>query len=679
MKIMKNKNFITSTLAISLAFLSAGCSNEDIDMGRENEGNKRISFSIIEDLNTRTVYGEKADNKWPIYWVENDKIRIYSAEAEYDASNNTSKYPNTADYIVGNIDKNTAHLKYNANGLCWGSDDETHDFYAVYPANDNRVSNIVKENGKGVVTFKINQNQICEIDKANSTKDKYVTKPDMSNAYMVAHTAAKPEPNNPNQVITLDFKPIMTTLDITVRGREGSNAEKVTVTGISIINEHARYSSSDGSFVYTIGEGSQGELVSSGTEKSEAIYVGVRNKVNDTDTQDYIVLEGGQQVTFTVFLPPIAVNAEYPVKVKVHATGTSTMEVTIHGQNVTSSTGESKPLQFATSTRGSLTLPFYPTEQNGNNWITPLDDDIYIQQLSIPGTHDAAAYSTSLFDAGQTQALDIQGQWNLGIRAFDLRPAYRRFYSKFWLWHGFTSTDISLEDALNTIVQNLNANKGEFAIIQFRHETELDGIVKDLAKWKSSLYSFLKNYDTQIVQWKKELTIGECRGKIIIITRDDYDNRTKAALVNGFPDVATGDATLTANGETAPYLVQDYYKYSGDQGAEKIRQIKDLYARTKTFSDKNSTYFIQKAWALNHISGYSGGLGSTSQYQANASYVNKPIFEALTSETELGPTGIVFMDWVGAKEGTSYIVYGDLLPQAIIDHNYRYRMLRKGE
>lgn len=679
MKIMKNKNFITSTLAISLAFLSAGCSNEDIDMGRENEGNKRISFSIIEDLNTRTVYGEKADNKWPIYWVENDKIRIYSAEAEYDASNNTSKYPNTADYIVGNIDKNTAHLKYNANGLCWGSDDETHDFYAVYPANDNRVSNIVKENGKGVVTFKINQNQICEIDKANSTKDKYVTKPDMSNAYMVAHTAAKPEPNNPNQVITLDFKPIMTTLDITVRGREGNNAEKVTVTGISIINEHARYSSSDGSFVYTIGEGSQGELVSSGTEKSEAIYVGVRNKVNDTDTQDYIVLEGGQQVTFTVFLPPIAVNAEYPVKVKVHATGTSTMEVTIHGQNVTSSTGESKPLQFATSTRGSLTLPFYPTEQNGNNWITPLDDDIYIQQLSIPGTHDAAAYSTSLFDAGQTQALDIQGQWNLGIRAFDLRPAYRRLYSKFWLWHGFTSTDISLEDALNTIVQNLNANKGEFAIIQFRHETELEDIAKDLAKWKSSLYSFLKNYDTQIVQWKKELTIGECRGKIIIITRDDYDNRTKAALVNGFPDVATGDATLTANGETSPYLVQDYYKYSGDQGAEKIRQIKDLYARTKTFSDKNSTYFIQKAWALNHISGYSGGLGSTSQYQANASYVNKPIFEALTSETELGPTGIVFMDWVGAKEGTSYIVYGDLLPQAIIDHNYRYIMLRKGE
>ena len=144
MTIMKNKNFITSTLAISLAFLSAGCSNEDIDMGRENEGNKRISFSIIEDLNTRTVYGEKADNKWPIYWVENDKIRIYSAEAEYDASNNTSKYPNTADYIVGNIDKNTAHLKYNANGLCWGSDDETHDFYAVYPANDNMVSNIVK-------------------------------------------------------------------------------------------------------------------------------------------------------------------------------------------------------------------------------------------------------------------------------------------------------------------------------------------------------------------------------------------------------------------------------------------------------------------------------------------------------------------------------------------------------
>ena len=48
----------------------------------------------------------------------------------------------------------------------------------------------------------------------------------------------------------------------------------------------------------------------------------------------------------------------------------------------------------------------------------------------------------------------------------------------------------------------------------------------------------------------------------------------------------------------------------------------------------------------------------------------------MSKETVFGPTGIVFMDWVGTREASSYTVYGDLLPQAIIDHNYKYRMLR---
>lgn len=45
-----------------------------------------------------------------------------------------------------------------------------------------------------------------------------------------------------------------------------------------------------------------------------------------------------------------------------------------------------------------------------------------------------------------------------------------------------------------------------------------------------------------------------------------------------------------------------------------------------------------------------------------------------------GSTGIVLLDYVGdrvCQDYTGYTVYGDLLPQAIIDNNYKYRMQRK--
>ena len=341
-----------------------------------------------------------------------------------------------------------------------------------------------------------------------------------------------------------------------------------------------------------------------------------------------------------------------------------------------------KETNIAPSAKAKIALPNMPETKSGNNWITPLDDMIYVQQLSIPGTHDAAAYSTNLFNAGQTQGLDIKKQFDLGIRAYDMRTAFKADgigsqSGEMWMWHGITECDISLESAMTTLSNALKNNPGEFVILQFRHENELPASYKRTKKW-DEIYNVLHKFDSQIVQWRPDLTIHDCRGKFIIITRDDYTNRTKAALTQSYPSGSTFTTTLTnVIGASTSYYVQDYYQYYGDGGTEKIKQILDLYnTKTKLFSNIDSPFFAEKAWALNHTSGYDGISGTTGRYQKNASQVHRPIHNTLTNETDFGPTGIVFMDWVGTREASSYTVYGDLLPQAIIDHNYKYRMLR---
>lgn len=647
---MKNELFKIAFLATTLmagSFVS--CNENELDPDNGQHSGKKISFSISEDK-TRTAYDDK-DNL-QINWTEGDKVRIFCDEAE-DVKQ--------ADYTVkiDEAQKNTGKLVYNADGLAWGGDTDMHNFYAVYPADDSKVS---VDASTGIATFTVNHNQFCTVQGNGAVNNHYSTTPNMKEAYMVANLSTTPVPD-----VALNFKPIMTTLEITVQGVTTENSRDVTLSGISIINKKATYPGvSEGKFKYDFVKKAMSE---EGVENAttETYYVGIRN-----GSDSWVDLKAGESITLTVFLPPVVINNDNQVTIQVHATGE--LNAIIGGR--TDKNG--KETNIAPSAKAKITLPNMPETKSGNNWITPLDDKIYVQQLSIPGTHDAAADNTTLRDAGQTQGFTISQQWHMGIRAFDLRTSYTTATNEMWMYHGVTSADKSLDEVLRTITDSLKRNPGEFAILQFRHETEEPCVSKpkDTSKW-DEIYNALYKYDNQIIQWRNDLTIGECRKNLIILTRDDYTDRKKAGLITGFPDCTTGEAKI--NG-TTPYYVQDYYKYGtklfSDGGAEKRKQITSLYETTYKFSNSESSDFIQKSWALNHTSGYAGLLGTTSQYQLNASYVNKQTYETFCNETKLGPTGIVFMDWVGTRKASSYTVYGDLLPQAIIDHNYKYRMLR---
>ena len=63
-----------------------------------------------------------------------------------------------------------------------------------------------------------------------------------------------------------------------------------------------------------------------------------------------------------------------------------------------------------------------------DNWMERLSDDVYMMQLSIPGTHDAATgegftWGEVADQFGKTQDLTLAQLWAAGVRAFDLRPA----------------------------------------------------------------------------------------------------------------------------------------------------------------------------------------------------------------------------------------------------------------
>lgn len=678
---MRTKAIYVLALALCAGVVS-GCVDEDLDGGKEVSG-KAIKFGLSSQK-TKTVY----DNTDPyqINWVSGDQIKIFCAEAESakSAVYNVTPASTAKDGTIDNAGSDV---------LQWGGDGLMHNFYAIYPGAADGVT--VSEDG--IATFPINRNQKCTVTNTNGYQADVVAKPDMKNANMVAYTPTEPT----DKPVSLAFKPLMTTLEIVVKGPATNiNSFNARVTGISITSTITTNSTETGdTFKYDIAKdtitGSAGTGVP--TTKTETTFISL---VDASGNASYVDLANGHTLTLTAFLPPMseaqAAAMKRQVKVRVHITGNAELTASIKTNDASS---DAWTTQFKPAVKKTITLPAIPsTSKVGNNWITPLDDNIYVCQMSIPGTHDAGTghgmdpsgsgfgagiASGILSEAGQTQEYTILQQINMGIRAFDLRPAYTtNRQNKFYIWHGLIKTKLSLEDALTQMKDYLSNNPGEFFIVWMRHESEIASIFgtnltyKNTNKWSTDFGNAVSDLvKDNLISFRPDLTVGEMRGKILFLTRDDYNNRV-GGLVSPFSSgSARDDGAISDNGNSATLYYQDVY--SGLDETNKYGYVKTLLDKSAKFhSDGVNTL----TWVVNHTSGYTGSTSTSDAYRQNAANTNKPVYEYLTgSEKEVGSTGIMFMDYVGSHTSGSYTVYGDLLPQAIIDNNYKYRMKRKGE
>ena len=554
--IMKTNLYILIAL-ITLGNVLYSCSDENLDSFGKHTG-KGIQFGINTEA-SRTVYDD--DDASQINWLSTDKITIHCAEAEATKKADYQVTPSTTTKYNGTI------TAVGNDYLEWGGDTEIHNFYAVYP---NGIS--VKN---GVATFPINRNQKATVTTTDGYNNNIVAKPDMSNAYMVAQNSTAPTDNK----VSLEFKPIMTTLEIVITGASGgqNSGDAARITGISIASTIITNSNaSKDNFYYDINEGkiTAGSATSSGTPATTQTENTFVNLVDAEGKASYVDLASGKTLTITAFLPPmskeVAASLKRQVKVRVHATGNKELVASIK----TNESSDSWTTQLTPSAKRKIKLPAIPTSTNetGNNWITALDGDIYVSQMSIPGAHDAAtgeemaSFIGDLFASTQEQTL--AKQWNLGVRAFDLRPAIYDATigstNELWLYHGATRVAVSWANAMNTIKANLTDNPGEFAIVLFRHEDEgALGKNNDPTDFNTYMTNWINANSSWIVDWKPDLTIDECRGKIILISR--FSGSWSYGCFTGWNHDAEG-ATTTLNNvdgsKSATMYVQDYYNPS---------------------------------------------------------------------------------------------------------------------
>ncbi len=179
----------------------------------------------------------------------------------------------------------------------------------------------------------------------------------------------------------------------------------------------------------------------------------------------------------------------------------------------------------------------YAASSGTSDWMGELDDKVYVTHLSIPGTHQSAAWApfgTTNYYA-KCQSADINGQLNAGIRAFDLRYAFSDSTGTWWLWHGSASwayelctngqkgNHMDIGKVLDWMKSWLAAHPSEFLIVNI--QCEFNSKYTD-AQYKALLQRYgataANDYTDGLIMpyWTTQNTwqtkkIGDLRGRII--------------------------------------------------------------------------------------------------------------------------------------------------------------------
>lgn len=306
------------------------------------------------------------------------------------------------------------------------------------------------------------------------------------------------------------------------------------------------------------------------------------------------------------------------------------------------------------------------------NWMAQLDDDAFVCQLSIPGAHDACSSSFSSASAlgalfsGKVQTKSVEQMLPLGVRLFDLRPAVNG--NKLTIYHGVLQTSSDFNTVMQQLCNYVTTHPTEFCVVVIRHETDGDD---NNANFGSMLQTSLTQFSDYLVNFRPNLTVGEARGKILFLSRDEYNAPIRGGRITGWPGNTSSNAGQCYGLEThkCSMWVQDFFEYSDVN--DKKNSIEAMLNQSRQLAGK-----YNYTWVINETSGYKG-TGTNSACQTNAKNCNKYMQELLASGNYNGPAGLVFMDYAADGDNSGY--YGLSLTKELVNHNFRYTMAKQGD
>lgn len=580
---MKKMNILW-LLASACTILLTGCKDDEPAESAPRNTGDEIVFGARAgfengDAKTRTEYtGETYPENGKTYekvnWTDGDVIRIFCEQAYAEGGKHW------VDYNVTGINSSNAHLEKHAGegaGLQWGSNTEAHTFYALYPSpvqydNDDQTSKTYVNIDQTMVKGYLPPTQAPkEITK--TADNNWNVQCDMRYAFMTAKTVVAAGAGGNG--VQLSFQPITTAVEIEIKAPANQPIELSQISIVSNTNK-----SICGQFSCDMTQiDANGYPICSEIDNDATVTQKNRITVplwyNDNGTQKPLSLNGGQSIKVTIFLLPIENLSDLRFEANfVGAVGTKKKTLT----GVTLNAHKKHYIK-------GLQLP---ATGNVNNWISTLDPNIYISQLSIPGTGNSFShyYNSTTPEYYQEQTKTVTEQWNTGIRCFELVSdrggSNDNLATQLLRCNSAALNSTTFQKAVEELIALLQANKNEFLIIMPMYQPGgADSGSRDITIYMNNLNKFytetlpglLSGTDITTAQYHPGMTIGEARGKIMFIARVGSEGEDNDATINALAPagnmlVVKGWGSLKDKWHKRGYPVNAEYKAYNDQNME---------------------------------------------------------------------------------------------------------------
>lgn len=729
---MKKNIFLIAGIALT-AMLS-GCADENLDNTVKNpvKSGEEIMFGselsgdadVIEAKpGTRTVYGNRNENGVPVYWEADgsDKIAIFCNQASQPADHLVT-YKITPDETDHATAATVAKVNTSEAGLQWGDLDTEHRFYAFYPAS--AVKGSAEENQTGQITANIPVTQQVQewrkgtfesSDTEFNGRTVYFGLPNMDYAYMYAYNAVTPSEVNKSQAINLQFHNLVTVLDITVQGPSSGTA---TITNINVDAIDGTTPILTGDFTCNIRNTETGVI---GTCEPVGDFNEERGRISipcyDKKNGQFIQLGPDELLNVKAYIIPQ--DLENTVKQR-------TLRVTV---SLLNGAPCRKTLQTADVTPHKINRVILPPLTIGgtNYWMSSLDPDIYVSELSIPGSK----FSVLTSDNGASrvyQNATIQQQFEDGVRAFIFQTATNsknmgaQYDNLYVVCEDKSRNVMTLSDAIKQIASYLdvceqNGKTNEFAFVMLTYSSgdvpwldDPQGYDNE-QYWIDKLREEVNNiagvaanriYTDEITP---NTTINDVKGKIILKANYNSKNMisrygtTTAPIMFTYWESATGpDGYQEENGgmpmdwgtpvwyENSNAALRWYYQEVTSVGngqeattQEKKDGIQNLFRKSVDLYHNDTSH---KTWFMNDLGGYYSDNadinGRGTGIQALAIDMNQMGVDELQNREENAGLGIIFMNFADKQALSGAKYKSDWLIQTLIDNNFKFALRKKG-
>ena len=566
---MKNSKIKILPIIGAVALL-AGCS-DDLDV-RQIVPGEEIHFGATGSFESgspqsRTIYGDVIDGnngnkKIQINWVPGEDIidiaYTEAAQKKLIAYDVLTSEDHTTDPSKSTAQTLAPH-EGEPMGLQWGTPTNGyHHFYAVYPSSkmfgQGQIDGSITIDANGLNGYMPNA-QDPKAVKPNTKGVDYYIEPDMRYAYMVAQTA---HAQDAGDKVSLDFHPLVTALEFTVIAAEVENnvsGGNITLQGIRLQSVKNNIC---GKFSYKFQNNANYTVTDAngGASGFDQIYMDIPNGIELTKDKKF---------NFTFFVLPTKKYDPKDLKltfVYLDNKGNLTYKTAAINKNI-----EMRKKYFF----NNVSLKAISSDAQPSKWFSMLDENILINQLSIPVAGNAFTNNYAGTDAAyhKQQVTDYKSLWNQGVRGFELVTEWASGAAEFGKQHFVGGEKVlTSSPTFDTAVKELLAFMGDentknetlVLICRFHPVTCVVNaqsyVTNLLAYFESLIGKPVGNHTIKaddFVLLSSTSTVQQLRGRVAIIIRaldDDYmamsklDDSTRPA---NSASISLGTGALSKN------------------------------------------------------------------------------------------------------------------------------------